>query len=521
MTDRDPRLVDAFLEDLGSAPVPGGLEADVARRIRDERQERRGRPGAWFAWAAVLVVVTTVAGVAWVVAGPGPTPTPPAIHPTGAPLPEPSSSPTLSFFPSASPGASTTPGTSLFRLVDDTIQSDPLPILVDDASGTVIGATVGVVAAIPEAPVGLTQGPDARSIHVQWVGGPCDQLAWVKVDPIVRVVSVSTRTTPANCDAMGLARSVALRFELPVDASAWQGRAATATWKPMLQPAAIAFTETTHGYIGGMDAATGLAVVSETFDGGGTWASESVTWGTVVGLGLDADQNPWAAVSCGDLPDDCAAGVYRRAGMHWTRVLAVDPVRLAVSGPDVAVLVAVPITGGDTVGLPPRQIRRRYASTDSWATLKDPCGGQSSYATAISLDGQSNLVVVCEGQGATGSSRKTIWRSVGDVPGHWETLAAGPEPGTGMAMSLAPDGTGWLWGSRSHLLMTVDGGASWTQPAVSIADGDARIVFGADALGGGSGVTLVWDPDRPATLLLRTADGTTWTEMTAFPSPRF
>jgi len=86
-----------------------------------------------------------------------------------------------------------------------------------------------------------------------------------------------------------------------------------------------------------------------------------------------------------------------------------------------------------------------------------------------------------------------------------------------MGLALRSDATGWLWGARSPLLATRDGGRTWT--ALDVADGDVRIVQDADAWGGGAGVVLVWDGDRQETLLLRTNDGQAWTELFAWPTP--
>ena len=261
----------------------------------------------------------------------------------------------------------------------------------------------------------------------------------------------------------------------------------------------------------------GVCDVGETFDGGATWVISPVTWGTVVGLGLDGNQDPWAAVACGEVPDGCVPGVYRRTGTGWTRGLALDPVRLAVSGEAVAVLEHLPMDPLASYAFPPRGLRLTRDGGASWTILKDPCPATTSYATAVALDGEARLVVVCEGQGATGSSKKTIWRSVGDVPGHWEKLADGPEPGTGMAMSLAADGTGVMWGPR--LLQTKDGGATWVTNA--FADSTTRVVVGGSALPQEHAVILVSDPEAAATLLLGTRDGGfTWTEMHAFPVPQ-
>ena len=81
---------------------------------------------------------------------------------------------------------------------------------------------------------------------------------------------------------------------------------------------------------------------------------------------------------------------------------------------------------------------------------------------------------------------------------------------------LRPDGTGWLWGPRAPLSLTTDGGRTWDP--LSVADGDVRIVAGANLYGPKKGGALIWDPGRQATLLLETTDGgSTWDEIYAFP----
>ena len=84
-----------------------------------------------------------------------------------------------------------------------------------------------------------------------------------------------------------------------------------------------------------------------------------------------------------------------------------------------------------------------------------------------------------------------------------------------MQMDVLADGTGWMWGPRSHLLATTDGGVTWT--LLDVADGDVRIVYGADAWGLGAGVVLVWDPKRDQTLLLLVTGDGAWTELYAWP----
>ena len=73
-----------------------------------------------------------------------------------------------------------------------------------------------------------------------------------------------------------------------------------------------------------------------------------------------------------------------------------------------------------------------------------------------------------------------------------------------MHLDLASDGTGWMWGDRSPLLATTDGGVTWT--SLAVADPDLRLTIDADAWGLGAGVVLVHEQERTI-LLLVTGDG--------------
>lgn len=163
--------------------------------------------------------------------------------------------------------------------------------------------------------------------------------------------------------------------------------------------------------------------------------------------------------------------------------------------------------------MPVPELRASGDGGETWTATTPPCPATWSLQDAVRSDA-STIVAVCESEGATGNAFKVLRRST-DVGRTWAKLADGTYPGTGMHLDIAADSTGWMWGDRSRLLETADSGATWT--ALDVADGDVRIVRDADAWGVGGGVILVWDPDREATLLLRTDVGRTWTELYAWP----
>jgi hypothetical protein len=264
---------------------------------------------------------------------------------------------------------------------------------------------------------------------------------------------------------------------------------------------------------------TGDAIVLETVDGGATWSIEGLGTGQVTDIGAASESEVLAGRACSDAPDTCQTGWYRRdADGAWSGFPADWPARLSFSGPYGAGLFLAhqpsdlypPVDGP---GGPTREI---WLTGDgvSWTPVGSPCGLEQ-LQDVVRVTG-STVVALCEGQGAGGTSRKTLHRSEGAGQA-WQAMPAPPDAGTGMHLDVSTDGTGWLWGPRSPMLATSDGGRTWSP--LDVADGEVRIVLDADAWGAGAGVALVWDPERQATLLLRTDDGQAWTELSAFAAP--
>jgi hypothetical protein len=190
-----------------------------------------------------------------------------------------------------------------------------------------------------------------------------------------------------------------------------------------------------------------------------------------------------------------------------------EPRDLAVLGRTVAALVAMPADPNGTYPYPRRQI---VLSTDAgvrWRTVASPC--PDAEATGIALDGRARPMVVCQWDVASGAlASKAMWVATDSSAQQWVKVVL-PATGSNVGVSMAAGGTGVLWGARTPPLLTADGGGAWTPN--QIADGDARIATYGSALPNGLVTLLVWDPDRQAVLLLRTADhGASWTELAAF-----
>ena len=321
MTDRHEHLMKAFLDDLGSAPVPTGLARRVSGRIQGEHPVRASRFGAWFLPVAAALAILALVGFAVIVGGPKPSPSvqpvPPSASALATPAPSPSSTPVTP--PTVAPDQSVvpTPSASIpaFHITLDP-GGNPLPVMVSDASSTVTGAAPVRPNLSTNDPVEVVQGSAPNDVVVAWVGGGCDQLSQVTLDAARTTVSVSTLTTSQGCDAIGIERAVALTFGQPVAAASIRGQ-----WGPplsphmmALDPSAVSSTDANHGFVAGHDAFTGLAYLAETNNGGTSWNDMPVGWGTVTGAAVTVDATvrayPIVAISCS------AGRPYARPGLR-------------------------------------------------------------------------------------------------------------------------------------------------------------------------------------------------------------
>jgi hypothetical protein len=540
VSDRGDRLLDAYLEDLGSTPPPSGLARDVLRRIRDDRPSRVSRFGRWWAVAAAVGVIA-IGGVAFAVAGPSPTapvtsPAPPSL--AGNNSPSPAASPTP-----GEPGSVPPPGTpepSIIATVPPTyapgalsdlpswrvnlIGADakqPVVALVVDPQGRLTGAAPATSRFITAGfKSGILPGSTDHAVDVYWRGTTCDGWATVELGGDGRTVTVSTTPLPLSCHSpTARLYGLELRFAARVDATTLELAMGPAQrYTDDTAPGVIAFTDRTHGIAG---LGNGVATAAETADGGLTWHLTPIADGWATGVALNGT-TAWLAIACDPSAyEHCAAGVYRRDGDRWTRVVAMDPGPLAVSGARVAVLdqrLADP--GAGTLAFQPTGIRFSDDSGATWTSIPSPCPAATPWLKSVAFRSEG-VEAVCESQGAGGTAHKVLMGA--DSPrSTWTPLHPLPEAGTSMGLATAPGPTsasspsesGLLWGARSPLLTTTDGGATWTAHR-DVADGDVRIVAAANAWSIG-GVVAVGDPDRNATVLLTSTDGMTWTEMTSF-----
>ena len=522
----DERLDRAFGA-LATAEPPSNLEARITARLDEARPPRRRGLTSWLAAAAVLGALLLAGTLAWVVAGPGPSPTP-GPSATAQSTPEASPSPGGSPSPSASPSPSQSPTAAPSILGSWTVDiradapTGGLSLFVVDEAGTIADAVEATVPTgnAPDDPYALDirQGVDTRSLIVAWLAGPCDHRAQLTLAQDGRTLHLQFAPRPA-CDAMGIGQAVELRFKDAVNPAAFNGRWSTDLVGPAdVEPQAMAGFGDQRGFVGGRTAAA-EAVILETADGGATWRVEGLGQGDVTSIGVTSGTEgaAWAGRSCPAALTDCRPGFYRYDGGSWTQVGDEWPVSLSftASGEGAGLfLTSDPVR--DETGYPIPDLRLTEDRGDTWTTSRVPCARAASHRGSVSRVDATTLVLVCESDGATGGSTKQLWRSI-DRGTTWTKLADGPYSGTGAALDLLADGTGWLWADGGPLWATGDGGATWT--SLVVADGNVRIVNAADALGGGSGLVLVWDPDRQARLLLATRDGVAWEERCIFPVP--
>lgn len=386
------------------------------------------------------------------------------------------------------------------------------------------GSLAGIAAAdsslldLPDAgPRRLAIGPGTseRRITVTWVGGICDR--WLNLDIAADGHTLTLHEPPGpGCDAMGIGRSVELRFEGTVDPAAFTGtQAVDAIAATDINPTVVAFADPLHGWVSGT-MERGEAVILETHDGGVTWVVASLGVGTVSDIAATGD-GAVAGRLCPEATPDCGPGLFRLDGDgDWSAEADDRPLAMDYAGDRGIATFLVP--GRTSLsGLPIPDVR---VTTDgfNWTGIANPCGLMDLVDVAIGPDAMP--LALCTGQGGGGGQRKSIHRA-GTAGEPWQVLStteAGglPMNGTGVGFDFGGTVTGWMWGYRTPLLATEDGGRTWHE-VTGPADGDVAITVGASALGNGAGYQLVIDPDRDATILSWTSGGGTWKERFAWP----
>ncbi len=246
-----------------------------------------------------------------------------------------------------------------------------------------------------------------------------------------------------------------------------------------------------------------------TTDGGEQWAAAAGPAGSIVDLEV-IDGEVLALSDRCTAQSGCAptGTLDRRAlsGGPWSVVTRVSEPRDIATQARVAALLdgsglAVTEDGGRTVA--------RHAT---------PCaGGSGSAGTAVAVTGTSSLALLCAGDAAMGSVRKTVYVS-GDLGATWAKAGSPPfagdpwgiSAGTGTAQVVAAaSGASWLYyspdgGARWLTAFTAgDGGAGFNDLGFTTA-ADGVAVYGPVYQNGNSS-------GLPGKLLLTSDGGASWT----------
>ncbi len=503
------------------------------------------RLAAWFA-AGAVVVVAALAGAAALVAGPSPSP-------SVAGVASPPASPSV-VVPSVLVAPSRTPGGIPFHLVTPSPQpsvaetvpptyapgelaalapswrvnlvgadaTHPVVAVVDDPLQRVVGAGVADPRFFTSGfKQGIEPGASDSALDIYWTGTTCDGWAEVGLSPNGGEVTITTVPRVTSCTPHNQMYGLELRFGAKVNPMAYS--------LTMAKPGrytndpggwAVAFWDATHGLA---VTSAGVAIAAETFDGGEVWHLVPVSDGWATGVAVSGS-TAWMGIACDTGGwDHCAPGVYRREGGAWTRVAAMVPGALAASGSSVAVLEQSLVDGSLDVTRLATGIRSSDDWGSTWSSIGNPCPFETPGLSAIAFSDRG-LMVVCEGESSDGSADKVLLTAA--APYAVWTATSLPRTGANMRLSMAPAAssgsgggrTGLLWSYGSPLLVTADGGVTWTARR-NVANGTTRIVSSGDAWPGGGGVIAVDDLDRAARLLLTSPDGKAWTEMTSFADP--
>ncbi len=293
---------------------------------------------------------------------------------------------------------------------------------------------------------------------------------------------------------------------------------------PIFQPDALAFRDTSLGFLGGgysRPDGSVAGVVMETRDGGRHWRTILITTAAVAELWV-AGGEVWARTTCNGSNPPCTPLLLRRvaAGGTW----------FAKSADLGAISFVDARHGWAAADSPGPGAVPTYRTADggvTWTSAPSPCRGSPvGPLRAIAFRSASVGLALCAYTiGAGGEFRSVLRTTNGGATWHVvATVAPPPVPAVGTmpyggyarGLVVTTDGTAWLWGDRMVPLASPDGGATWRP--LAIGEADALPVNAAWPLDAQHGFALLWDPTRQATLVEATADGgRTWVVRAAIP----
>jgi photosystem II stability/assembly factor-like uncharacterized protein len=299
---------------------------------------------------------------------------------------------------------------------------------------------------------------------------------------------------------------------------------ATEPYDGPFAPHAIAFTDSTSGFIAGDSGATYRAVVGTTRDGGRTWRLLAMDRPGLLDVAAAAG-HVWVVVSCGpDDPPDCTPSLLRSddGAKTWHALPGVSYVAPAFRDADHGWAIdqsTLATTGRATI----------VASDDGglrWRPLAAPCPAGPEAPADVGVFAGGKGWVVCAGDAGAGSQGKAILGTMDDGA-TWQVLSfVGFEGGqTGrlplggiiQAAGIVPGAAGVL-GTSHGTFRTADGGRTWRE--VSFDDPETHAVDAVSLVDHRSGYLLMRDFEAAMENLLTTNDGgVTWRRIASWAFP--
>ena len=264
----------------------------------------------------------------------------------------------------------------------------------------------------------------------------------------------------------------------------------------------IRFADPEYGFVFG----NGLWVTS---DGGEQWTAIATPGGSIVDLEVIDGQVLALSYPCSAQSGCGQQGtLYRRAlsGGPWSAVTPVSGARVIATQAQVAAVLdlsRVVVTGDG--GL-------------TFAVRATPCAGSGSAGSAVAVTGPDSLDLLCAGGAAMGSVQKTVYVS-DDLGATWTKAGSPPLAGDPWGISAgtpaqltvaALSGATWLYYSA-------DGGVRWSTAYRAPVDGgvefnDLGFTTTADGVAVFGPVYDDGNPDgMPGQLLLTSDGGASWT----------
>ena len=300
----------------------------------------------------------------------------------------------------------------------------------------------------------------------------------------------------------------------PVDSSAW--------FTPYV-PQAVAAIDAGHLVLVGGTADGTAGVVAMSDDGGQRWQVERLDAFPLGGVSA-ADHAVWAVAPCpAGAGAACQPGLVTSADFGATWAMA--------SVPDVAGAALLDALHGWAVS-PSSSAGSAtlYATGDdglAWTQGPVACPAGAPAVAGLAVTSATGGWLACAGGSSDPSAKALLITRDGGATWTVSAVAGGaagpagaarlPADGALRGISMRPKGLGWLW-TDAALYRTTDSGAHWT--ATTPPGGSSGVIVeSASLIDGKAGVVLERDTTAGTVNLLRTGDvGASWTVLGSWPA---